>query len=77
MDFGIVIALIIGLFVFAFGSFGWSQIKRHGAKEEEHKQIKKALKYANKTIEVSNRPPLTANQQLAALLRLRDRSRRR
>ncbi len=77
MDFGIVIALLIGLLLFAFISFGWSQIKHHGAKEEERKQIEKALKYANKTIEVSNRPPLTANEQLAALLRLRDRSRRR
>ena len=77
LDFGIVIALVIGLLLFVFGSFGWKQIKRHGAKEEERKQIKKALKYANKRIEISNRSPLTANQQLAALLRLRDRSRRR
>jgi len=77
MGFGTIMALVIGALVLVFGGFGWRQIKRHGAEKEKRKQTERALKYAGKRIEIKSRPPLSANQQLAALLRLRDRARRR
>jgi hypothetical protein len=77
MGFGTIIALVIGALGLIFGGFGWRQIKRHGAEKEKRKQLERAFEDVENKLDIASRPPLTANQQLAALIRLRDRARRR
>ena len=77
MSFGTIIALVIGALGLIFGGFGWRQIKQHGAEKEKRKQLAGALSHAKNKLDIANRPPLTARQQRDALLRLRDRARRR
>jgi hypothetical protein len=77
VGFGTIIALVIGALGLIFGSLGWRQITRGAAEKEKREQLSEALKRVENKMDIASRPPLTANQQLAALLRLRDRARRR
>lgn len=72
MNFEIVAGIGLTLLTLIGGIFGVRSLKKHGAREERAVQARQERDHAVEEAENASKPPLTGDQSVDALRRLRD-----